>query len=417
MVQANLNAAVAWTQQSVNNALNGRVHLGSLFQSAPGTTGLTAWRDGVGCTSNQGGSNNIPNDLQIKAVSPTPSMSLTCEAGHCVITRTGQGPYLCYLLTQGTLTLADASTLNPRKDIVIAQLYDTAIGDSVAGLTPSLSAPGGLVIRSVTGTPAGSPVAPSVPAGAILLAEIAVAQNATSITNANITDKRRAAYTVGGARTQLPGDLLVTDNGAVSGELKYVVADAHAGLYVWSGSVWKPAGIPVYTSTGARDAALTAPFTDQLAYTSDQHKLWRYTGSGWVLALGEYNKVTPAADYSLSTTDTMRDTLTFNAVVGHEYELRYSGCFSLNTTGNVVFNMRIVAGASVTTAAATIAGPRYVLGSSGIGDFDFAFSWTGVSTAQYTFGVSAATGPGVTSGTVYGTTSGPGRQLRFRDYG
>jgi hypothetical protein len=414
MALTNLNAAPAWTQQQVITALIGRLHMGALLPSAAAVTGMSGWRDGVVASTNQNGSNNIPSDLMIKqAVSP--SLNLLCEPGHCVITRSGQGPFLAYLATQGTLTLAAADTVNPRIDLIVAQVYDAALGDGMP-TTPALASPGGLVIRAVTGTAAGSPSAPAVPTGSIPLAQVAVAQNATTITNANITDRRKIAFTPSGARPLLPGDA-AADAGAVSGELKYSITDPHGGVYVWSGTGWKPVGIPVYTSTAARDAALPTPFVDQLAWTTDQHKLWRYGGSGWDLALGANGKLTPAGDYALNTVDTMRDTLSFNGIVGHEYELRYSGCFSLNTSGNAIFNMRVASGGSVTTAASTVAGPRYVLGNGSIGDFDFAFSWTAPSTSVFTVGISALVGPGLSSGTVYGTTTGPGRQLRFRDYG
>jgi hypothetical protein len=47
-----------------------------------------------------------------------------------------------------------------------------------------------VLFQAVTGTPASSPVAPAAPANSITLAYVAVAANATSIVNANITDQR-----------------------------------------------------------------------------------------------------------------------------------------------------------------------------------------------------------------------------------
>lgn len=280
MALTNYNAQVAWTQQLVNTAINGRLHIGAILPSATATTGLTVWRNGVVCTTNQGGTSNIPNDLQVKAVSPTPSLSLTVEAGHCVITRSGQGPYLCVNSAQGTLTLAAADTVNPRIDIIVAQLYDTALGDSMPS-TPALAAPGGLVVRPVTGTPAGSPVAPSVPTGAILLANIAVAANATQITSGNITDLRRSAFTASGPRTQLPGDVAVTDNGAVAGEAKYTVSSQIQ--YVWTGTVWQPVGLPVYATTATRNTDLGAggQIQGQQAYVAGTDFITTAFGGAW----------------------------------------------------------------------------------------------------------------------------------------
>lgn len=67
------------------------------------------------------------------------------------------------------VTAADAT--NPRIDIVYVS-YDG-------------------IISYLAGTAAASPTAPSVPTGGQLLAQIAIAANATTITSANITDKRR----------------------------------------------------------------------------------------------------------------------------------------------------------------------------------------------------------------------------------
>lgn len=267
MALTNLNGQVAWTQQAVNTAQNGRFHIGSLFPSATATTGLTTWRDGVVVTTNQGGSNNIPNDGQIKA-SGSPSLTLTCEAAHFIITRAGQGPFLCVLNTQGSLTLAAADPTNPRIDRIVAQIYDgtPGLGDTMP-TTPALAQPGGVVIRAVTGTPAGSPTAPAQPAGSITLATVSVVANDTTINNSDITDLRRSAITVAGARTQLPGDIAVTDNGAVSGELRHTISASYPDVRVWSGTNWKPLSTPVYTTTGNRNTDLGsgAQYSGQMA--------------------------------------------------------------------------------------------------------------------------------------------------------
>lgn len=267
MALTNLNSqSTAWTLQSVNTAQQGRFHMGALFPAAAATTGMTAWRDGVVVSTNQGGSNSIPNDMQIKPITPTPSMSLTCEAGSCVITRTGQGPYLCYLPTQGTLTLAAADPTNPRIDRIVAQVYDSALGDTLP-TTPTLSSPGGLVIRAVTGTPAGSPVAPALPTGAITLATVAVAANATQITSGNITDARKSCVTRGSsARTLLPGDLS-SDAGAVSGELRYTVGTKQ--MDVWDGSAWTPpglGGVARFNQTSAQSPIAVAAVWTKVAF-------------------------------------------------------------------------------------------------------------------------------------------------------
>lgn len=352
MALTNLNSQPAWTQQAVNSALNGRLHIGAVLPAAAAVTGLTGWRDGVVASTNQGGSGNIPNDLQIKqAVSP--SLNLLCEAGHCVITRSGQGPYLCYLATQGTLTLAAADTVNPRIDLIVAQLYDSALSDTLP-TTPALASPGGLVIRAVTGTPAGSPSAPSVPTGAIPLAQVAVAQNATTITNANITDKRKSALTPGGARTLLPGDL-VTDAGAVSGDLRYEPNTGDVGVSVWNGSTWVPAGIPVFGTSAARDAKITAPFADQMAWTTDANILWRWGGASWVSAKASgYVGVVQGSSNLTITSEVLLDSgITFVASPGHKYKCLFISQHTnagATTNPTMTLKWRWASGGTVTTA-------------------------------------------------------------------
>jgi hypothetical protein len=145
-----------------------------------------------------------------------------------------------------------------------------------------LASPGGVVIRAVTGTPAGSPVVPSVPTGAIPLAQVNVVANDTTIVAGDITDRRKSAYNPSGARPLLPGDA-TSDAGAVAGELVYRTSTAGggAGSSVWTGARWKSLGIPVFSTVSARDAEITAPVTGELAYSSDFQSLWTYLGSFW----------------------------------------------------------------------------------------------------------------------------------------
>jgi hypothetical protein len=257
MALTNLNAAPGWTQEGINSAQNGRFHIGALFPSAPGVTGMTGWRDGVILSTNQGGLNNVPNDLQVKAAG-SPSLNLTVEAGHCLITVAGQGPFLCYLQTAGTVTLAAADAVNPRRDRIVAQIFDTGVGHSLAGQTPAIPSPGLLVIRAVTGTPAGSPALPALPAAAISLGDVFVAANDTTIVQGDITDIRRTAYNPAGVRTQLPGDTAVTDNGAVTGELRHTMGTTWPEVQLWDGTKWKPVGTPTYATSAARTTALGA---------------------------------------------------------------------------------------------------------------------------------------------------------------
>lgn len=82
-----------------------------------------------------------------------------------------------------SLTVTASNPTNPRIDAVYVQVQDSfysgATNTAVAGI--------------VAGVPAASPVAPAVPANAQLIAYIAVAANATSIVNGNITNNAPVA--------------------------------------------------------------------------------------------------------------------------------------------------------------------------------------------------------------------------------
>lgn len=91
-----------------------------------------------------------------------------------------QGLYFGYNDAVVNLALSASNPTNPRIDTAIAQVQDAAY----AGATSSFS------LSILAGTPAASPVAPSLPVSSLALANMAVAANATTVVNANITDRR-----------------------------------------------------------------------------------------------------------------------------------------------------------------------------------------------------------------------------------
>lgn len=113
----------------------------------------------------------------------TPNMSVDVAGGQAFIQGT-EGTYQAayFVENRGTtnLTISASDPTNPRIDLVVAKIEDSAY----SGATDAWS------LAVVTGTPAGSPSAPTAPDNSITLAQVAVAASATSITNANITDTR-----------------------------------------------------------------------------------------------------------------------------------------------------------------------------------------------------------------------------------
>ena len=138
--------------------------------------------------------------LAVTANSPV-GMSVRVASGWAAIVGTTQanmGTYVGYNDAQVTLTITTADVTNPRIDLVCMTVNDSFYTGSTNNV----------VLQVVAGTPAGSPVAPSLPANSISLATVAVAAGALSINSGNITDTR----------------VLVTTNIPESGDISSVTA-------------------------------------------------------------------------------------------------------------------------------------------------------------------------------------------------
>lgn len=120
--------------------------------------------------------------------SGTPAMTVQVATGWGAIVgdyTSNMGVYQFYNDAANTLTISPADATNPRIDkivVTISDSYYTGVSNTVS-------------FQVLTGTPAGSPVAPSTPVMSLALATINVAAGATSILNANITDLRTTITT------------------------------------------------------------------------------------------------------------------------------------------------------------------------------------------------------------------------------
>jgi hypothetical protein len=156
-----LRTPPSWLQQGSHPAENDRLTTQALWK----TTGIVT-----------------STDFQVTQ-SATPAMTVSVAAGYGVIigtTQTNMGAYIAYNDGATTLSLTAANPTLPRIDLVCVTVND-------AYYTGSLNS---VVFQIVAGTPNATPVAPTLPANSLSLATIAVAANATSIVNANITDTR-----------------------------------------------------------------------------------------------------------------------------------------------------------------------------------------------------------------------------------
>jgi hypothetical protein len=153
------------------------------------------------------------NSLLVHENTP-PGLSVVVDSGWAAIVGTTQadmGTYVTYNDASVVLSLNTANPTNPRVDLICATVND-------AYYTGSLN---NVVIQAIAGTPAGSPVAPALPANSITLATVAVGAGATSILNANISDTR----------------VLVTTNIPEVGDISAVVAGTGLSGGGSSGSV------------------------------------------------------------------------------------------------------------------------------------------------------------------------------------
>lgn len=115
--------------------------------------------------------------------SGSPAMSIVVKSGGAYLpgTENGtQGDYAVMNDADFTIAVTNNASGLARVDSVFFKVQDTQYSGGVDSSS--------LVV--VAGTPAGSPVAPAAPANSLRLANIAVANGAASITNANITDTR-----------------------------------------------------------------------------------------------------------------------------------------------------------------------------------------------------------------------------------
>ena len=156
--------------------------------------------------------------------SPTTSMNVIVNPGQAVITRAGQGPYVCTLDTAGRIQLGLPDPANSRIDLIVARIRDDRLGDATTGFT----------VEPIPGKPAAQPVAPQAPDGCLPLAQVTVTPTTTQIPGSAIVDVRRSASMRTGVGVLLPGDR-AGDAGAHVGQVRY----RGGVLEAWDGGTWR----------------------------------------------------------------------------------------------------------------------------------------------------------------------------------
>ena len=154
-----LRTPPSWLQNGSHPAENDRLTTKAIWQ----TTGIVN-----------------PTDLQITQ-NGGGNMSVNVSSGWAAIVGTTQvnmGTYMAYNDASTNLTIATASSSNPRIDLVVITINDAYYTGSLNNVS----------FQVIAGTPAASPTVPATPANSLALGQIAVGTSVTSILTANITN-------------------------------------------------------------------------------------------------------------------------------------------------------------------------------------------------------------------------------------
>jgi len=183
------------------------------------------------------------------------SPAVTTGSGRCVVPVTGNYGYECtWPGGQGAIALTVPHATNPRKDLLVARIYNAAEhGDTLTGF----------YLETVDGVAASNPQPPQVPPGSIPLKDIQVA------TTGALTITNRAYY------TRAAGGIRRTENdGNRAGSHPRDLRVSTAGtLDVWQGGVWQTLATP----------AVWSQFSPTLYYSGAASG---GTGAGGTMALG-----------------------------------------------------------------------------------------------------------------------------------
>lgn len=160
-----------------------------------------------------------------------PNMSVNVAAGRALIAGSqsaSQGLYAVDSRSTENIAIDAADGSLARKDLIVAKVQD----QSYSGPASAWS------LAAVTGTPAASPAEPTVPDNCMVLAMVDVPAGDTSITNAQITDRRTSTSGQGRA-SSLGGVVVCTSTTRPSHAAGRMIYETDTGLLqVSNGSSW-----------------------------------------------------------------------------------------------------------------------------------------------------------------------------------
>jgi hypothetical protein len=261
---------------------------------------------GVGIMT-AGGAHGVvgTNDLKVTQRGAGANMSVDVPAGFAFVSGTSilaQGTYSFANDATTNVSISTADGTNPRIDLIVAQVRDnTADGGG--------NNDGRLV--AVTGTPGAVPAVPTVPAGCLVLAQVAVAAAVSSITNANITDKRTWVSAVGGTLRCLSTN---RPSGASLREGVEILEIDTDRYLIYDGSAWIRTGW--YSSAGRTGGIWTRNAVQSIGNATTVAVIWN-------------NEVTDSDGFLTPSTATITVPAGLGGLYACAAEITYSGA-SLN---------------------------------------------------------------------------------------
>ncbi|MFD9893320.1 hypothetical protein ACFWY9_28580 [Amycolatopsis sp. NPDC059027] len=215
-----------WAVTSKIDEKDARYALAGYAQPQPGS--VMSYKSGVfagGSVSGATLGNANHGGLRVTVGATGSAPTAVVAIGNCLIDTPSNGPYLCGLDSQKTISLATPSSTQRRIDLIVARVYDdrnSAIGSAAGDRR--------FVIQAVTGdNTSGTPVVPTAALptnGWIPLAALQIEANGATIT---VTEMRGPGLVARGGRRILYGnDAKITSTafleaGAYAGDQRYVV--------------------------------------------------------------------------------------------------------------------------------------------------------------------------------------------------